>query len=152
MSQERPIQVANGWAMLPVTILIFAAGVWLFVRDASGAVWLSIGLFALLVLTNCALISRWEMDIDRLQGQTSLALESPRMAGLIAGLPWLAGLAAVVVLGAGPAELRPAALAALASALLLAGVDRLEPRLGWPLARVMSDLALMTPVAVLVLG
>lgn len=32
MSQQRQIRVANGWVMLPVTILIFLVGVWLFVR------------------------------------------------------------------------------------------------------------------------
>jgi len=32
MSQQRQIHVANGWVMLPVTILIFPVGVWLFIR------------------------------------------------------------------------------------------------------------------------
>ena len=31
MNQERLIRVPNGWAILPVTIAIFALAVWLFV-------------------------------------------------------------------------------------------------------------------------
>jgi hypothetical protein len=65
---------------------------------------------------------------------------------MIAALPWIAAVAAALVLGFGPAATRPVAGVAFISALLLAGIDRLEPRLGWPAARVMSDLALLTPV------
>jgi hypothetical protein len=49
----------------------------------------------------------------------------------------------------GPA--RDAAVAAAASALLLALVDRLERRAGRQPARVLADIALMTPAIVLML-
>ena len=37
-----------------------------------------------------------------------------------------------------------------ASALLLAAVDRAQPRIGWQAARVLSDVALMSPVVPLI--
>ena len=40
---------------------------------------------------------------------------------------------------------------ALASALILGAVDLVEPRIDWPLARVCSDAALLTPIVALVL-
>jgi hypothetical protein len=133
--------------------VLLVAGVWLFVRDASGGrLWMSLTLFGLLCLTNTSLISRWEMDVDRRQGQSSLALDSPRAAGLIVWLPWVTLAAAAATLAAGPPAARLLAVSAALSALLFAAIDRVEPRTGWPLARVLSDLALMTPIVALVAG
>lgn len=132
--------------------VLLSAGVWLFVRDASGGpLWWPLTLFGLLCLSNCALISRWEMEVDRLQGQSSLALESPRIASWIGWLPWLTAATAAGALGAGPTGVSVAAGAALTSAVLLVGIDQIERRIGWARARVVSDLALMTPVVVLLM-
>lgn len=102
-------------------------------------------LFFLLALANCLLISDWEREVDRHHGQTSLALRFASARRLAAALPWgVLGLAAAhAVTHAGPA--RTAALHAAASALLLGLLARAEPRLGRERARVLADLALLTP-------
>lgn len=127
--------------------ILLTLGVWLFVRQASGAsLWLPLGLFSLLCLTNCALISRWEVDVDRHHGQTSIALDVPGGTRIIGWLPWITMTAAVAAVVAGPVTtITPATCAAL-TALLLAWIDRVEPRIGWPRARLMSDMALLTPL------
>jgi hypothetical protein len=106
----------------------------------------AIGLFTLLCFTNCALISVWEHEVDRSHGQTSLALQMGRGAGLIRSLPWLAMAASAAAwFLCGPGARIPAACAA-SSALLLRGVDLAESRLGRVPARVLADLALLTPL------
>ncbi|ODS54656.1 MAG: hypothetical protein ABS36_10830 [Acidobacteria bacterium SCN 69-37] len=135
-----------------VIALLLAAGVWLFVRAGTPAVlWPTLGLFALLCLTNTSLISRWEIEIDRRQGQSSLALGSGRARRWITGLPWVTALTAVVVAGTGGPSAQIVGACALASALILGAVDLVEPRIDWPLARVCSDAALLTPIVALVL-
>ncbi len=57
--------------------------------------------------------------------------------------------AAAAMLDTGPA--RDAAMAATASAILLAIVDRLESTAGRQPARVLADIALMTPAVALML-
>lgn len=102
-------------------------------------------LFGLLCLANTSLISAWEQQVDLAQGQTSLVIDSPGTAPIIHRLPWyIAAIAAVAALMLDDAG-RIAAICAGASALLLAAVDRAEPRIGWQAARVLSDVALMTP-------
>jgi hypothetical protein len=70
-----------------------------------------LGLFVLLCFTNCALISVWEDEVDRIHGQTSLALQFARAPVLCRALPWAISLAsgAAWLLGA---EGRAAACAA----------------------------------------
>lgn len=133
---------------------LLTGGVIVFLTNAPvpGALMMPIALFALLCFTNCALISVWERDVDRAHGQTSLALDDVGNERLIRQLPWmivvLAGAAAIA--GVGPA--RDVALAAVASALLLALVDRIERTAGRQPARVLADIALMTPIVVLLVG
>lgn len=106
-----------------------------------------LALFALLCFANCALISVWEREIDRSHGQTSLARQFHRGAAFSRLLPWL--LAALGALLAAPATgaVRTAAACAAASSLLLGTLDLLESRVGWQLARVLADAALLTPLA-----
>ncbi|MFO7303199.1 MAG: hypothetical protein DIU54_012360 [Acidobacteriota bacterium] len=130
-----------------VIATLLAAGVWLFVRDAgAGRLAWPLGLFWLLCLVNCVLISRWEAPVDRQQGQTSIALQLPRLARFIPAAPWLVAVLAAVVLLLGSPRLVPVAASALGAALLLGIVDRLEPRTGWRPARVAADAALLTPL------
>lgn len=114
-----------------------------------GALASTASLFALLCFTNCALISSWEREVDLAHGQTSLALDAIGHNWAIRQLPWMtAVLAAAAYAGdAGPS--RTVAALALASAVLLGVVDRLEHRTGWKVARVWADVALMTPVVAL---
>jgi 4-hydroxybenzoate polyprenyltransferase len=109
-------------------------------------------LFMLLCLTNCALISTWERDIDETQGQTSLALQFERGAVLIRALPWiLAALAPLIIVTRSDAA-RTVAICVLASTCLLGIVNALERRIGRQLARVLADVVLMTPCLPLVVA
>jgi len=108
-------------------------------------------LFALLCFTNCALISVWEDDVDRVHGQTSLALQLGGSAALRV-LPWVvAALAAGAWLWRGRLGGDAPACAA-ASAVLLGIVDLAEARIGRRLARVLADVALVTPLVPLASG
>jgi hypothetical protein len=111
-----------------------------------------LGLFVLLCFSNCALISVWEDEVDLSHGQTSLALQFSRSVALSRALPWLLAAAAGAVWLAGVPHAGPAAGCAAASGVLLGLVDRAEHRIGRARARVLADVALMTPVALLVLG
>jgi len=130
--------------------LLLAAGVGVFpvVRSPSGAQsWgAPLALFGLLCFTNCALISVWEDEVDRSHGQTSFARQFRRGRTLSRALPWLAAACSLglAVRWRGPEA--AAAGCALASGLLLAAVDRAERRLGRERARVLADVALMTPL------
>jgi len=111
----------------------------------------ALGLFVLLCLANCVLISVWEAEVDRRHGETSLAQQF-RAAGALAHLlPWATAILALAAL----VRVRPGSpvfLCALASALLLAALHRAEPRLGRIPARVLADVALLTPLALLLWG
>jgi hypothetical protein len=109
-------------------------------------------LFVLLCFANCALISVWEDEIDRSHGQTSLALQFSRAAAVSRALPWLIFVLSAAVWLAAVPHARAAAACAAASGVLLGLVDLAEQRLGWAAARVLADVALMTPLAWMLLG
>lgn len=132
-----------------IVALLLTAGVAIFLWPPSSVFDLAAGLgaFATVSFVNCALISSWEREVDQSHGQTSLALDSAYAARLIRWLPWLAALAGsvlIVVPGSVPAA--PIACA-LVSAVLMGLLDRAERRLGWAAARVLADVALLTPIA-----
>jgi hypothetical protein len=128
--------------------LLIAAGAAVFVlarpEVRAGRLVVPIGLLCLLCFTNCALISLWEDEVDVSHGQTSLALQLRRTEALRL-LPWAAAaLAAAFWIWVG-ARAVPAVPCAAASGALLGVVDLAEARLGRRLARVLADVALMTP-------
>jgi hypothetical protein len=133
-----------------IVALLLTAGVALFLVALPSAspstLLVSCAAFGLTCFINCALISSWEREVDRAQGQTSLALQSTRNPRLIKRLPWAAagmGLVSLTVVS------RPEGVVvacAAGSALLLVLVDALEPRMGRAAARVLADVALMTPL------
>jgi hypothetical protein len=132
---------------------LLSAGAVVFVTETPqpGALMMPLGLFALLCFTNCALISVWEREVDRAHGQTSLALSRRDHEQLIRQLPWM-----ILVLSAASAffdagAARDAAIASAASAILLAVVDRIELVAGRQAARVLADIALMTPAVIMML-
>jgi hypothetical protein len=133
--------------------LLFGGGVAVFLVASPGAslrqIGLPLALFTVLCFANCALISVWEYAVDRSHGQISLASQFRGAAAFSRVLPWvLAPVAAVCWLAAsGPA--RPALLCAAVSGALLGLIDRGERHLGWRLSRVLADVALMTPLAVM---
>lgn len=105
-------------------------------------------LFGALCFVNCVLISSWERDVDRSHQQSSLALNA-RQSAWIGWAPWL--LALVAAIAATSVPVRTIASCTAASALLLAAIDHLQPRMGWRPARVLADLVLLTPVVPLAL-
>ena len=135
--------------------VLLGAGAAVFVVSRPGAALdalaIPLALFVLLCFCNCALISLWEYAVDRSHGQTSLALQFGRAAAYTRAVPWaiLALSLAICLLGGGDA--RPATLCGAASAGLLGFVDLSEERIGRVRARVLADVALMTPAVPLVL-
>ena len=129
--------------------LLLGAGVALFPLAQPGAyhrhLWPTLLLFVLLCFANCALISLWEREVDRSHGQTSLALQGAS-AGWIHVVPWIVAGLALIFGSVDAGNARTAAACAAGSALLLATVDLLHPRLGTRLARVLADVALLTPL------
>ena len=104
-------------------------------------------LFTLLCFVNCVLISRWEQEVDEIHGQVSLALQYHGHPAVVTALPWLLAAGAGCLLFAEPDGIARVAVACtLASSTLLGVVDLLQRRLGWQLARVLADAALMTPL------
>jgi hypothetical protein len=133
--------------------MLLTAGCAVFLVGRSDAVAMGslLALFALTCFVNCVLISLWERDVDYVQEQSSLALES-RHAAWIPWTPWLLALGAAALALGGREPHRTVAGCAAASALLLALIDRLEPRLGWQAARALADLVLLTPLVPLRFG
>jgi 4-hydroxybenzoate polyprenyltransferase len=111
-----------------------------------------LGLFVLLCFSNCALISVWEDEVDRSHGQTSLALQFGRASALSRALPWVIAVGSAAVWLCGLTHARAAAACAAASGVLLGLVDIAEPRIGRVSARVLADVALLTPLLVFLAG
>jgi hypothetical protein len=130
--------------------LLFAAGVSCFqIAQKPGVLRMlcpSLALFGALCLTNCSLISLWETEVDRTHGQTSLALQYPRGHRLVRLLPWLLALLAAVSAERETGAVQIAALCAAASGGLLGAIDLAHARCGRQLARVLADVALLTPL------
>ena len=112
---------------------------------------LAVGLLALLAWMNCVCIERWESDAAQLRA----ADRSTRAAARHAPLLLMGGAAAAVTatlgstaLGALPTLARLSPLLA-ASFLVLWALDRLRARLSPAALRISADLALLTPLVVL---
>lgn len=134
---------------------LLTGGVCVFLVPTShaGALVSSASLFALLCFSNCALISMWEHEVDLAHGQTSLVVDADATSDVgwaIRQLPWLVAALAVATWVGGDSAVADVAAAVFASALLLALTDRFEHRIGWMSARVLADVALLTPLAFLV--
>ncbi len=130
--------------------LLFAAGVSCFplARNPGALRVLSVplALFGALCLANCTLISLWETEVDRTHGQTSLALQYPRGHRFVRLLPWLIALLAAVFAGRETGGVQIAALCTASSGGLLGAIDLAHVRCGRQLARVLADVALLTPL------
>jgi hypothetical protein len=126
-------------------LLTSGVGVFLLRSPGRSDLVLPLALFTLLCFANCALISIWERQVDRAHGQTSLVVSSDDHAPSIRQLPWLIVVLATVSATADVGAARAAAVCAAGSGVLLAVVDGAEGRMGRQLARVLADVALMTP-------
>jgi hypothetical protein len=111
-----------------------------------------LGLFAMLCFANCALIALWEADVDISHGQTSLVLQFPRSRGLVRALPWLIAAAAAWAAWPSSGVQRSALACAAASGSLLGLLDLAHLRCGRQLARVLADVALMSPAVPWLVG
>lgn len=148
-TRRRPPKEACVAALLGAGAVVFTFG-----RPGANlsAMVLPLILFVLLCFSNCALISVWENDVDRAQGQTSLALQFAGAAAVSRTLPWLIALLAAAAWLAAPGGQGWPAASAVLSGILLGLVDASEGRIGRARARVLADVALMTPAIPLVLG
>jgi hypothetical protein len=116
-----------------------------------GGMAVPLAFFVILCFSNCALISVWENEVDRSHGQDSLALQFRRAAGFSQALPWVIAALSGAVFLMPYHEAREAAACAAVSGILLGAVNLAERRLGWAAARVLADVALMTPAATFLL-
>ncbi len=126
--------------------VIFALGV-VFLPGSNGAPLLPLATFALLfaalIFLNCALIARWEGDLDL--EPVPFAARAPRVASRLDGVALgLAGCG----FGAGLVAYTPLFFALGGSALLLYGCGHLGA-LGPAARRVLADAALLTPLLAL---
>jgi hypothetical protein len=129
--------------------LLLTGGVLVFLIPVSGVSTLAAPAAALGVLcfTNCVLISSWERHIDEVHGQTSLATGlTPARLRQVAALPWLSAAVVLALLIGGTGLPVRTATCAGGSAILLGVINHFQHRMGWQLARVLADAALMTPV------
>jgi len=109
-------------------------------------------LFMLLCLANCLLISGWEREVDLRHGQTSLALRFSHARTVTGGLPFGIVLLSVAMALVFNGATRIAALSAAASAASLAILNLAQPRIGRERARLLADVALLTPLVALALA
>lgn len=133
---------------------LLGAGAALFAAGQPGAslqaMSIPLALFVLLCFSNCALISVWENEVDRSHGQTSFALQFGRAAGLSRVIPWVIFALSLGIALAGGNTLRVPSICACASGLLLGSIDLAEARIGRMTARVLADVALLSPAIPLV--
>jgi hypothetical protein len=104
------------------------------------------GLFFLLALANCLLISDWEREVDRAQGQTSLALRYRSARALAARLPWAVTALALALALTQEGSPRAVAFCSAVSAALLGWLGLAQARFGRQRARVLADLVLLVPL------
>ncbi len=136
--------------------VLLAGGAALFVAATPGAAIRPligpVALFGALCFTNVALIAVWEREVDETHGQVSLARQFRGATAITRALPIalaaIGAVSAVAPLGVP----RIAAHCVAASGLLLVLIDRAETRIGWQLARVLADGALLTPAIPLLRG
>jgi hypothetical protein len=135
---------------------LIAAGASVFVFAAPGVyvrpLLSAVALFSGLCFANMMLISSWEQAVDEMHGQDSLVRQFRHGVMVSRTLPLI--LTAIAAVGAEPYFGIPAVAAhcVAASGLLLALIDHYERKLGWPVARVLADVVLLTPLLPLLRG
>lgn len=133
--------------------LLFGGGASVFIvaqpTAQLGLLAVPLALFVGLCFANCALISLWEREVDEIHGQVTLAAQLRRRHTALHVLPWLLALASVVALPFTAGVTATVVACAASSGVLLGLIDRAERRFGRQAARVLADVALMTPVFLL---
>jgi hypothetical protein len=107
---------------------------------------LCITLFTFLCFINCSLISIWEDNVDKTQGQQTLALQFKFYHHYGRTFPlWCAGVVGLSYFFC-EGMIRQLVLSVFLSSLGLKLVDYYEPRYGREWARVLADAVLLTPL------
>lgn len=136
--------------------LLFTAGTLLFPGVAMGSInilALPAAAMFLLFLGNCVLISYWEIDRDRSEDQSSLALKFPGLEPFI----WLflsvltAGLT-LTVLQPMASQTRPVLLACLLGSFALLCLHLVRDRIYLDARRTLADLVLLTPLVLILMA
>ena len=141
----------NGRFPLPKELraaLLLSAGIHLFLWQAMGetnfSLWLSFASVTTLCFRNCCVVAKWETNVDRCQGQSSLALRQKKVRFLARKVT-----IATIAIGSSMALLRlnePEALMIFSTAVALAPlpfIDRLE--LDAEDKRILADASLFLP-------
>ncbi len=141
----------NGRFPLPKELraaLLLSAGIHLFLWQAMGetnfSLWLSFASVTTLCFLNCCFVAKWETNVDRCQGQSSLALRQKKVRFLARKVT-----IATIAIGSSMALLRlnePEALMIFSTAVALAPlpfIDRLE--LDAEDKRILADASLFLP-------
>lgn len=135
--------------------LLFTAGTLLFpaasLRSIQALALPAVTMF-LVFLGNCVLISYWEVDRDRAEGQPSIALRFPEFASLLTPLLGALGVLILlaVILTVGNRG-QPLLLASFLGALGLFSLQILRHRIHVDVRRTLADLVLLTPLALIAL-
>lgn len=109
----------------------------------------STGLFVLLCLANCLLISVWEHEVDLHHGQKSFAFQFSHARAFANALPYgILALSIGIACFSGGAT-RIVAWCSAASAIMLATLNAVQPKVGRELAHLLADVALLTPLLAL---
>ncbi len=132
--------------------LLFGGGVAVFPLASPGVnlgtSFAPLALFCALCFANCALISGWERAVDEAHGQTSFALQFRRAHAFARALPWVLAVASLWFAWGVSGPRRTVFACSALSGVLLGGLDLAQPRIGPRLARALADVALMTPLGV----
>ena len=107
------------------------------------------GLFGVLIFFNCALIARWEGDLDR--EVAPFSVRAPKLAARL-NLLTLGFALLCAASGLFFGSMRPLFAALALSAFLLYSLGQLSPRLSPAARRVLADAALFTPLLWLLHG
>ena len=103
----------------------------------------AVSLFALVCFLNCALITRWEQNVQDLRHPASLLNSFPRLTRR--GLQPLCWVLGAMAAGLGVSLHTALFLPLAASALSLGVLDRCRQRLSVNMLRVLADAVLLTP-------
>jgi hypothetical protein len=129
--------------------LLIAGGTSVFVFATPAAhherIIIPLSLFVLLSFANVLLIGVWEHEVDKIQGQVSLARQFSIASRFARIVPWIIVVTTVACRLKTDLPISTTGCVA-GSALLLVWVDRLERKISWQPARILADAALLTPL------
>jgi len=97
------------------------------------------GVFMLLCLANCLLISEWEHEVDLRHGQKSFAFQFSHARAFADALPYGIFALSIGIACLSDGATRTAAWCGAVSAMLLAMLNAAQPKIGRELAHLLAD-------------